>query len=165
MHKVQSLRSDKSEEGKKAATKRAESFSRLHPQGQAEHEPPILDIDMDKVIIDPLHCLFLNLPKTLWKYCFGDRMTNGQREEVAEYLSKIGCSLDILAKGDGRDADRKWFTGAILQRFVEGGSDESVGGLKRNIQKIVDIILRTTTTATAPDPDPDPAPAPTGRGC
>ena len=160
VHKVQSPRSDKSEEGKKAATKRAESFSRLHPQGQAEHEPPILDIDMDKVIIDPLHCLFLNLPKTLWKHCFGDRMTNGQREEVAQYLSEIGCSLDIRAKGDGRDADRKWFAGAILQRFVEGGSDESVGGLIQNIQKIVDIIFRTTTTAPDPDPDPDPAPTP-----
>lgn len=75
-------------------------------------------------------------------------------------MSEIGCSLDIRAKGDGRDADRKWFTGAILQRFVEGGSDESVGGLKQNIQKIVDIIFRTTTTAPDPDPDPDPAPTP-----
>ena len=48
-------------------------------------------------------------------------MTNEQRELVAAYLSSIGCPLDIRAKGDGRDANRKWFTGEVLQRFVEGG--------------------------------------------
>ena len=167
MDKVQSIKSDRSEEGKTAVSKRAEAYSRLHPSGQAEHEPPILDINMDKVIVDPLHCLFLNLPKTLWKYSFGDRMTNSQREEVAEYLHEIGCSLDIRAKGDGRDADRKWFTGAIFQRFVEGGSDETVGGLKRNIEKIVDVIFRvpstsvpSTSNATSGSLPDTPAPAP-----
>ena len=50
-------------------------------------------------IVDPMHCLTLNLMKTLWKYSFGDRMTDGDRELVAEYLSSIGLYLDIRAKG------------------------------------------------------------------
>ena len=58
-------------------------------------------------------------------------------------------ALDIRDKSDGRDAARKWFTGAIFQRFVEGGSDESVEGMKCNIEHIVDIIFKH---APAPAP-------------
>ena len=166
---LRELKRDKSDAGKKAVAKRATAYSVLHPTGQTEHEPPILNLDMDDIIVDPLHCLFLNLPKTLWKYCFGDRMTNSQREAVAEYLSEIGCALDIRAKGDGRDAGRKWFTGAIFQRFVEGGQDDNIGGLKRNIENIVDIIFKhhpadapaiDHAPAAAPSPAPTDVPAP-----
>ena len=162
---LKDMKSNKTEVGKKAVARRATTHAALHPTGQAEHEPPILDMNMDKVIVDPLHCLFLNLPKTLWKYCFGDRMTNSQREVVAEYLSSIGCPLDIRAKGDGRDANRKWFTGAILQRFVEGGRADEGGGLKANIQAIVDIIFKQlpadNTPADVPAADaPATAPPP-----
>ena len=143
------------DEGKKALAARSAAFAKLHPTGQNEHEPPILEMNMDKVILDPLHDLLLNLPKTLWKYCFGDRMTNSQREVVAEYLSEIGCPLDIRAKSDGRDAARKWFTGGVFQHFVEGGKDATKGGLKRNIEAIVDIIFNkyvaSTDTPTAAD--------------
>eukprot|EP00966_Prymnesium_polylepis_P303710 7015762-Prymnesium_polylepis.1 len=62
---------------------------------------------MIDIIIDPLHDLMLNLPKLAWKCSFGDRMTNEQRDLVAEYLESVGCALDIRAKGDGRDANRK----------------------------------------------------------
>ena len=57
-------------------------------------------------IIDPMHALELNLLKTLWKYAFGDRMTDGDREMVAEYLSSINLHLDIRAKGK-RDPGQK----------------------------------------------------------
>ena len=84
---IKLMKKDKTDAGKKALATRSAAFSKLHPTGQNEHEPPVLDMDMDKVILDPLHDLLLNLPKTLLKYCFGDRMTNSQREAVAEYLS------------------------------------------------------------------------------
>ena len=153
---LQNMKNVKStDEGKKALAARSAAFAKLHPTGQNEHEPPILEMNMDKVILDPLHDLLLNLPKTLWKYCFGDRMTNSQREVVAEYLSEIGCPLDIRAKSDGRDAARKWFTGGVFQHFVEGGKDATKGGLKRNIEAIVDIIFNkyvaSTDTPTAAD--------------
>ena len=90
---LKALKNDRCDAGKKAVTQRANAYAILHPSGQNEHEHPILDLDMEDVIADPLHCLFLNLPKTLWKYDFGDRMTNSQREEVAEYFTEIGCGL------------------------------------------------------------------------
>ena len=62
-------------------------------------------------IVDPMHCLELNLMKTLWKYSFGDRMTDGDRELVAEYLTEIGLHLDIRAKGK-RDPGQKWLSSA-----------------------------------------------------
>jgi hypothetical protein len=174
------MKRDKSDTGKKALAKRAAAFGVLHPSGQAEHEPNLMEMSMDRVIVDPLHCLFLNLPKTMWKYSFGDRMTNHQREAVAEYLGSIGCALDIRAKGDGRDADMKWFTGAIFQRLMEGTKLGDEGGLKRNIEAIVDIIFRqlpadagapadadapadTATPASAPASDPQSASAPTAK--
>ena len=117
-------KADKSEAGKKVTAARAKAYAELHPSEQGEFEPPLTSLDMIDILIDPLHCLMLNLPKVAWKYVFGDRMTNEQRELVAEYLTSIGCPLDIRAKGDGRDANRKWFTGETFQRFVE-----STGGL------------------------------------
>ena len=143
-------KADKTVDGKKATAARAKKFAELHPSEQGEFEPPCTDIDMIDIIIDPLHDLMLNIPKVKWKYSFGDRMTNEQRELVAEYLSLIGCPLDIRAKGDGRDANRKWFTGEVLQRFVEG--DGLSPGLAENIKAIMDIIY-----LKAPAPDPPPA--------
>ena len=53
-------------------------------------------------IIDPMHCLELNLMKTLWKYSFGDRMSDGDRELVAEYLSEIGTAPRHSGQGEAR---------------------------------------------------------------
>ena len=84
------LKADKSEAGKKAAAKRAKAYAILHPSGQGEHMCPLTMLAMLYIIIDPLHCLILNLPKVIWKYSFGDRMVNDQRELVAQYLTEIG---------------------------------------------------------------------------
>jgi hypothetical protein len=119
-------RADKSDEGKKATQKRATAYALLHPSQQCEFQPPATDLDMKDIIVDPLHDLMLNLPKVIWKYCFGDRMTNAQRELVAEYLLSIGCPLDVRNKNDGRDANKKWFTGEAFAYFCEG-SDTSPG--------------------------------------
>ena len=94
-------------------------------------------------------------------------MTNNQREAVADYLTEIGCVLDVRAKSDGRDTSRKWFTGAIFQRFVKGGADENVGGLKRNTERIVDIIfyhhpVSEPEVTPATEPATEPAAARTG---
>jgi hypothetical protein len=133
-------KADKSADGKKAAAARAKRYAEFHPSEQGEFEPPLTDMNMIDVAIDPLHCLLLNLPKVVWKYVFGDRMTNEQRELVAEYLTSIGCPLDVRAKGDGRDCNRKWFTGEIFQRFVEGDAEGNSPGLAENIKAIMDII-------------------------
>ena len=111
---------------------------------------------MISILIDPLHCLMLNLPKVVWKYVFGDRMTNEQRELVAEYLTSVRCPLDVRAKGDGRDANRKWFTGEVFQRFVEGDSHSP--GLAENIKAIMDIIY-----VKAPAPVPTDSAAAVGN--
>ena len=93
---------------------------------QILHEPPIVaGIDMDKFIVDPLHCLLLNLPKTAWKYSFGDRMDADQRERAAAYLSSVGLHLDIREKGK-RDPQQKWFSGSQFDQFVLGT------GVKKN---------------------------------
>ena len=143
------VKADKSTAGKALVAARAKAFAALHPSEQGEFQPPLTDLAMIDVIIDPLHCLLLNLPKVLWKYCFGDRMTNEQRELVAEYLTSTGCPLDVRAKGDGRDCNRKWFTGEIFQRFVEGSTDGLSPGLAENITATMDSIY---VKAPAPAP-------------
>ena len=133
-------KADRSTAGKKAFKARVNTFRKLHPLAQGEFETPILELDMEDIIIDPLHALCLNLPKTFWKYAFGDRMVNEQRELVADYLLEIGCPLDIRAKGDGRDANRKWFSGAVFQQFVEGNDTNNPGWIS-NMQEILEIIF------------------------
>ena len=149
-------KANKTPEGKKTTTARASAYAKLHPSQQGECEPPLLSLDMIDILIDPLHALMLNLPKVIWKYCFGDRMTNSQRELVAAYLTSIDCPLDVRAKGDGRDANRKWFTGEVFARFVEGDAAGRSPGLVVNIDAIIDIIY-----VKCPAPAPAPAPATT----
>ena len=155
------LKGDKSTDGKKATTKRAKAYAKVHPSGQAEHMPPLTMLAMICIIIDPLHCLMLNLPKVIWKYSFGDRMTNDQRELVAQYLTDIGLPLDVRNKNDGRDANKKWFSGADFQKFVEGTGplDNPGPGLAEHIKAIMDIIYYK-----CPAPEPAaPAAAPAER--
>ena len=100
-------------------------------------------------IIDPMHCLELNLAKSLWKYSFGDRMSDADREEVATYLTSIGLHLDIRAKGK-RDPQQKWFSAAQFDQFVLGDSHYSKSkspGLVQNILNICDIIFDQPSVA------------------
>ena len=111
-------------------------------------------------IIDPMHCLELNLLKTLWKYAFGDRMTDMDRELVAEYLSSIGLHLDIRAKGK-RDPGQKWFSAAQVDEFVLGWGHfkkSKSPGLVANILAILGIVLDKPTVADQLDAASAPAP-------
>ena len=104
-------------------------------------------------IIDPMHCLELNLMKTLWKYSFGDRMSDGDRELVAEYLSEIGLHLDIRAKGK-RDPGQKWFSATQADEFILGSdhfTKSKSPGLVKNVLAILEIIFDKSTVAEALD--------------
>ena len=149
-------KADRSVEGKKLTSARATAYALIHPSQQGEFEAPCTGMNMNDIITDPLHCLMLNLPKVIWKYCFGDRMTNEQRELVAEHLTAIGCPLDVRAKGDGRDANKKWFSGEAFAWFCEGS--ETSPGLAENIAAIMDIIY-----LKCPAPAPPVPAAPTDK--
>ena len=130
-------------------------------------EPLIMKCGTKPFIVDPMHCLELNLAKSLWKYSFGDRMTDDDREEVAAYLTSIGLHLDIRAKGK-RDPQQKWFSAAQFDEFVLGTfyyKKSKSPGLSANIMAIVHIIFGSTTVASAVDAaattsDPPPAKKP-----
>ena len=115
-------------------------------------------------IVDPMHGLELNLMKTLWKYSFGDRMTDADREEVAGYLLEIGLHLDIKSKGK-RDPQQKWFSAAQCDEFVLGSAyykKSKSPGLVRNVLAICEIIFDRHTVAqsiasAALEPSPPPA--------
>ena len=58
-------KADKTPAGKKRTTARATAYAKIHISGQGECEPPLLNLDMKDIIIDPLHALMLNLPKVI----------------------------------------------------------------------------------------------------
>ena len=100
-------------------------------------------------IVDPMHCLELNLLKTLWKYSFGDRMTAADCELVAEYLMSIGLHLDIKEKGK-RDPGQKWFSAAQVDEFVLGTDyykKSKSPGLSKNILAICELVFDKHTVA------------------
>ena len=70
-------------------------------------------------MIDPLHCLELNVAKTAFKYSFLDKMDDSIREKVTAYMAEIGCYLDLRAKGQ-RNPEQKWMTGATVDDYVLG---------------------------------------------
>eukprot|EP00965_Chrysotila_dentata_P159808 5279230-Pleurochrysis_carterae.AAC.1 len=101
-------------------------------------EAPIVRLDTDAMIVDPMHCLELNLAKTAWKHSFGNRMLPHHRERVAQYLYQIGCPLDIRERGK-RDSSQKWFTASTFDDFVngvQGRAKSSSPGFAENIWEI-----------------------------
>ena len=115
-------------------------------------QPPILEGQSTKIfVVDPLHCLLLNLCKTAWKYSFGDRMSDQQRERVASYLLSIGLFLDIRPKGK-RNPEQKWFSGAQFDEFVLGTDMRKKSkspGLVKNIIALIELVFDVPTVAAA----------------
>ena len=102
-------------------------------------------------VIDPLHCLLLNICKSAWKYSFGDRMTPDQRTRVATYLLEIGLPLDIRELGK-RNPQQKWFGGAQFDEFVLGVAHNAKSkspGLVRNILAILELVFDEPTVVAA----------------
>ena len=119
---------------------------------QLLYQPPIIPgVDMDIYLIDPLHALLLNIPKTAWKYSFGDRMDADRRERVASYLTSIGCHLDIREKGK-RDPQQKWFSGSQFDEFVLGAMVKRKSkspGLIKNILAIIELVFDEVEVVSA----------------
>eukprot|EP00965_Chrysotila_dentata_P121466 4015645-Pleurochrysis_carterae.AAC.1 len=92
-----------------------------------------------------MHCLQLNIAKTLWKYSFADRMLEPHREKVAAYLDSIGCALDVRAKGS-RNPEQKWFSAATVDDFVLGSLHSQTSkspGLAMNIWALIERVFDT----------------------
>ena len=143
--------------------KELKAHAELHAS-TIKYEDQVIKVGTNRYIVDPLHCLLLNLAKTAWKYSFGDVMNPDDRELVAAYLTEIRLHLDIREKGK-REQSQKWFSGAQFDEFVVGvlnGSRTSKSpGLARNILAIVELVYDAPTDAPAvPAPDVAPAPAP-----
>ena len=79
----------------------------------------VLDVDSDFFVIDPLHCLQLNVAKTAFKYSFMHQMDDTSRDKVTTYMADIGCYLDLRVKGQ-RNPEQKWMTGATVDDYVLG---------------------------------------------
>ena len=59
----QVAKADRTSEGKALTSMRAAKYAALHPSQQGEFEPPNTELGMKDILVDPLHCLMLNLPK------------------------------------------------------------------------------------------------------
>ena len=119
----------------------------------------MLDVGSNFFVIDPLHCLELNVAKTAFKYSFMDKMTDTIREKVTAYLAEIGCYLDLRAKGQ-RNPEQKWMTGATVDDYVLGKQRDEKSkspGLAINTQAMCDLVYAPLAEAAA---DPAPAPPP-----
>eukprot|EP00965_Chrysotila_dentata_P190724 6174057-Pleurochrysis_carterae.AAC.1 len=100
---------------------------------------PVVRVGTSFFVVDPMHCLQLNVAKTCWKYSVGDRMLEQHRARVAEYLDSIDCPLDLRAKGQ-RNPEQKWFSASSFDQLVlasTSGKGKSPG-LAANIWAIVE---------------------------
>ena len=119
----------------------------------------ILQADSDFFVIDPLHCLELNVAKTAFKYSYMDKMDDTIREHVTSYMAEIGCYLDLRAKGQ-RNPEQKWMTGATVDDYVLGKERDPKSkspGLAVNTQAMCDLVYAPlAAAAAAPAPPPPP---------
>ena len=118
----------------------------------------VLDVDSGFFVIDPLHCLELNVAKTAFKYSFLDKMNDSIREKVTAYLADIGIYLDLRVKGQ-RNPEQKWMTGATVDDYVLGKQRDMKSkspGLAVNTQTMCELVY-APLAADASDPAPEPA--------
>ena len=118
----------------------------------------VLDVDSTFFVIDPLHCLELNVAKTAFKYSYLDKMDDTIREKVTSYMADIGCYLDLRAKGQ-RNPEQKWMTGATVDDYVLGKQRDLKSkspGLAVNTHAMCGLVYAPLATAAAA---PAPAPA------
>ena len=163
------LKAVKSKDGKKAYAAAIAAHADLHGQ-QRPFEAPVTDIPTQHNILDLLHALDLNLPKVDMKYTILDPsiLDDDHRTEIGEFLSEIGCPLDVRNK-ENRDPNRKWFHGSVWHYdFVRGANKRSYG-LHVNVFQLCLIVygVSSASAAAASPPStgkrkaPAPAPAPT----
>ena len=93
------------------------------------------------MIADLLHMLDLNLPKVGMKYSLFDPkiLTPDMREAIGDFLSEIGCSLDIRDK-ENRDNNKKWFHGSVWHYDFVLGANKKSFGLHVNIFQLCLIV-------------------------
>ena len=121
-------------------------FSRwrmAHAHAHANVQPgkygePMLQHDLDRQILEPLHLAELGIPKTAWKYGILENASDDARALISEKLHGWKHSLDTKRKEEGRDSRQKWFTGGAWWSFCAGHKG-SPGGPKA-IAEIVLII-------------------------
>ena len=141
-------RSDERAEAKRAAKtpveKNALAAKALvfasHHGHQREGQTPVSSLGMDRWVPEYLHLLFLNVPKSLFKWLIVRNLhTSQQRQAASELLTSIGCPLDLRTKEEGRRKEDSWFSGAKWQQLVEGNG-KNPGGLPRVICSLVRIM-------------------------
>ena len=81
----------------KVAVKELDSLFKNFAEGHIDSiylDPSVLDVHSDFYIIDPLHCLELNLAKILYKYCFADKMVHSNL--TCQVLEQYTC-LELVS--------------------------------------------------------------------
>eukprot|EP00965_Chrysotila_dentata_P258321 6213183-Pleurochrysis_carterae.AAC.1 len=119
---------------------------------QLKYRPPALEAATDIYIVDPLHCLELNVAKTGWKYSFGDKMDESSREKATAYMESIGCYFDMRAKGQ-RNPESKFMTGATVDDYVMGPLRDVKSkspGLSANTVAMCEIVYGAKASSAAP---------------
>ena len=149
-------------EAKKALDNRRSTHAENHLM-RALLSGIVLDVNSNFYVIDPLHCLELNVAKTAFKYSFLDKMDDSIREKVTAYMAEIGCYLDLRAKGQ-RNPEQKWMTGATVDDYVLGKQRDLKSkspGLAVNTQAMCDLVYAPLAAAAAAPAPPAPVPQPT----
>lgn len=136
---AEAKRAAKTPAEKNAVAAQALKFASKHGH-QREGQVPVSNLGMDRWVPELLHLLFLNVPKSLFKWLIVKNLHSAtQRQAASDLLKRIGCPLDLRTKEEGRRKEDAWFSGAKWQKVVEG-DDKNPGGLPTVICSLVVIM-------------------------
>ena len=109
---------------------------------------PMVEIDLDKQILEPLHYAELGIGKTPWKYGMMENASDDAREAISDQLAEWNHGLDTRRADAGRDARAKWFTGAKWATFCkgEGGSPGGPKAIARLVKIVADDLQQRGAT-------------------
>eukprot|EP00965_Chrysotila_dentata_P220479 6191801-Pleurochrysis_carterae.AAC.1 len=137
-----------------AAQKTLDTIMREHAKTHLDATylcAPVVRVGTSFFVVDPMHCLQLNVAKTCWKYSVGDRMLEHHRGRVAEYLGSIDRPLDLRTEGE-RNPDQKWFSASSFDHFVTCSTSKKgkSPGLAANVWAIVERVFDSSLPSASP---------------
>lgn len=133
---------DADTEKKRAALGRERSaFAKLHGNQHELCRPIFRTANLNRVVVEVLHMMYLNVPKSFVKWGALKHLGEEMRSRLQDWFKRaIGVTIDFRPKDSGRQRENKWCSGDQWAKIIKG-TPNNPRGLLGLASYIVDLLV------------------------
>ena len=114
------LKGADTEKKRNALAAERSAFARLHMNQHELARPIFRSANSDRVVVEYLHMLYLNVPKSFNKWAVLRHLGEPMRARYQAWFKSVGISLDFRERDKGRAREQKWCSGDQWARIIKG---------------------------------------------